>query len=58
MRAMASGPVLRVMVVSTVPGAMAFTRTPWGEYSPAIDRVNDRSPALAAEYMAVLPAGM
>ena len=43
------------MVVSTVPGAMAFTLTPSGENAPAIDRVNDNSPALAAEYMEVLP---
>ncbi len=46
MRSMASCGLLRIMSVSTGPGAIAFTRMPSGANSAAIDRVTDISAAL------------
>jgi hypothetical protein len=44
--------LLRIMSVSTAPGASAFTRIPRAAYSAAIERVKEWSAALAAAYMA------
>ena len=42
--------------VSTLPGATALTRMPWGPYSTASDLVRLTSPAFAAPYAAWLGA--
>ena len=49
MWSMASCGLLRIMSVSTGPGAIALTRMPNGAYSAAIDRVNDINAALVDE---------
>src|SRR5439155_22166710 len=53
MRAIASGPVLRTMSVSTVPGARALTRMPCVAHSAAMLRVKARSAFLAPAYIDV-----
>ena len=53
MRSTASGALLRIMSVSTEPGARALTRMPRPTKAPAIERVSDMRAALAPEYIAV-----
>src|SRR5262249_35864177 len=49
----ASGVFLRIISVSTAPGASAFTRMPSGANSSAIERVKDNSAAFVAPYVAM-----
>ncbi len=53
MRCAASGPLLRTMSVSVVPGASAFTRMPSPTHSAARLRVHASMPAFAALYIAI-----